>query len=56
MSRIGRRIITIPEGVTIEIAPGRVTVTGPKGTLVQEISPDMTINVTEGQVLSLIHI
>jgi large subunit ribosomal protein L6 len=50
MSRIGRRIITLPDGVTIDVAPGRVTVTGPKGTLEQNISPDMTVNVNDGVI------
>lgn len=50
MSRIGRRIITVPSGVTVDVAPGRVTVTGPKGTLEQQISPDMTVKVDEGQI------
>jgi len=44
MSRIGRRIIDVPDGVTIEAAPGRVTVTGPRGALEQVISPDMTLD------------
>ena len=50
MSRIGRRTITVPSGVTVDVAPGRVTVTGPKGTLEQEISPDITVTVGEGEV------
>ncbi|MCX6392724.1 MAG: 50S ribosomal protein L6 [Actinobacteria bacterium] len=50
MSRIGRRIITLPDGVTIDVAPGRVTVTGPKGTLEQNISPDMTVTVNDGVI------
>lgn len=50
MSRIGRRIITVPSGVTVDVAPGRVTVTGPKGTLEQQISPDMTVTVDEGRI------
>ena len=50
MSRIGRRIIPLPEGVTVEVAPGRVTVTGPKGTLEQQISPDMTVDVADGVI------
>ena len=36
MSRIGRLPVAIPEGVTVEIAENnKVTVTGPKGTLVR---------------------
>lgn len=38
MSRIGNKIITVPEGVTVEIADDNtVTVTGSKGTLVETI-------------------
>jgi len=33
MSRIGRKPITVPSGVDIEIGRGSVTVKGPKGTL-----------------------
>jgi large subunit ribosomal protein L6 len=33
MSRIGRAPITVPSGVTVDIAGQKVTVTGPKGTL-----------------------
>ncbi len=50
MSRIGRRIIPLPSNVTVEVAPGRVTVAGPKGTLEQNISADMKVNVEEGQI------
>jgi large subunit ribosomal protein L6 len=33
----------VPDGVTVSIGPGRVTVNGPKGELAQEISPRMQI-------------
>ena len=36
MSRIGRKPIPVPEAVTVELAPGRVAVKGPKGELGQE--------------------
>ena len=43
MSRIGRRPITIPAGVTISPAEdGTMTVKGPKGTLVRRLSPDLS--------------
>ena len=42
MSRIGNKIITVPEGVTVEIAENNVvTVKGPKGTLVRELPVEM---------------
>jgi large subunit ribosomal protein L6 len=44
MSRIGKLPISIPGGVSISVAPNNVvTVKGPKGTLSQEINPDITI-------------
>ena len=44
MSRIGRMPITIPAGVEVSVAEGNlVTVKGPKGTLTQQLHPDMII-------------
>lgn len=52
MSRIGNRPITVPNGVEIEIADGNaVTVTGPKGTLSQTLSPNMALTRENGSVL-----
>jgi large subunit ribosomal protein L6 len=48
MSRIGKQPIPIPEGVSIELAPGLVTVKGPKGELRQRVSPDMRIEESAG--------
>ena len=44
MSRIGRMTITVPAGVKVEVsATNLVTVTGPKGTLSEQINPAMII-------------
>lgn len=44
MSRIGRMTITVPAGVKVEVsATNFVTVTGPKGTLSEQINPAMII-------------
>ncbi len=48
MSRIGRKPIPVPEAVTVELAPGRVAVKGPKGELTQSHSIDMAIEQGEG--------
>jgi large subunit ribosomal protein L6 len=48
MSRIGRKPIAIPDGVTIEVKPGQVSVKGPKGELAQAVSPEMEITQGEG--------
>ena len=53
MSRIGRMPITVPAGVTVEIAEGNVvTVKGPKGTLTQSLRPEMIIK-QDGNVLTV---
>jgi large subunit ribosomal protein L6 len=48
MSRIGKKPIEIPEGVSVEIGDGEVTVKGPKGELRQAVSPAMQIQQTNG--------
>jgi large subunit ribosomal protein L6 len=48
MSRIGKKPIEIPEGVSVEIGDGEVTVKGPKGELRQTVSPAMRIEQTNG--------
>ncbi len=50
MSRIGKNPITIPAGVTVEVAEGLVTVKGKLGQLTQDYA-DVTVKVEEGQVL-----
>jgi large subunit ribosomal protein L6 len=50
MSRIGRRPIEIPDGVTVEIGAGVVSVKGPKGELSQSVSPSMRIEQSNGTV------
>jgi large subunit ribosomal protein L6 len=48
MSRIGRKPISVPEAVTVEIAPGLVAVKGPKGALAQPLSTDMKVEQSDG--------
>jgi large subunit ribosomal protein L6 len=49
MSRIGKRPIEIPSGVTVDVSPGgSVTVTGPLGTLEQQVPLRMEIAQDEG--------
>ena len=53
MSRIGKKPVVIPAGVTVEVAAGNVvTVKGPKGTLTNTFNTDMILNV-EGNVLTV---
>ena len=51
MSRIGRMPIAVPAGVDVKIDGTIVTVKGPKGTLTQEIHPDMIIEREGAEIL-----
>jgi large subunit ribosomal protein L6 len=48
MSRIGKKPIEIPDGVDVQLAPGHVTVKGPKGELDQDVSAEMKLELTDG--------
>lgn len=51
MSRIGRKAILIPAGVTVTVADENVvTVKGPKGTLTQQFHKDMLIEVKGSEI------
>ena len=53
MSRIGKLPITVPAGVTVKVDEANmVVVTGPKGTLSQQVNPDITLK-QEGNILTL---
>jgi large subunit ribosomal protein L6 len=43
MSRIGRKPIVVPAGVTVAIEPESVRVNGPRGELVERIHRDITV-------------
>jgi large subunit ribosomal protein L6 len=52
MSRIGKKPITLPANVTISVgADNNVTVKGPKGTLVQNVDPDIKVSVQEKEII-----
>lgn len=51
MSRIGKHPISIPDNVEVDVKPGVVTVKGPKGELVQEVSTEMTVKTEDGNVI-----
>ena len=53
MSRIGRMPITVPAGVTVNVAEGNVvTVKGPKGELQRALRPEMIIK-QEGSTITV---
>jgi large subunit ribosomal protein L6 len=51
MSRIGKKPIDVPQGVTVALGPGRVTVNGPKGELQQAVNSRMEIVEEDGTLI-----
>ena len=50
MSRIGKRVLTIPEKVNVELEGQKLTVKGPKGELSLDIMPYIEVEVKEGKI------
>ena len=50
MSRVGRKVITIPSGVELKQDGNKITVKGPKGQLEREFSPEITVKVENGEI------
>jgi large subunit ribosomal protein L6 len=51
MSRIGKKPIELPAGVSVSIDPGRVMVNGPLGELTQQVPQRMQIEQEDGQIV-----
>jgi len=51
MSRIGKRPVAIPSGVTADIAEGTLTVKGPKGTLTLSLRDEISYTVDGDTIL-----
>ena len=50
MSRVGKKPIEIPAGVTVTLNNSTVTVKGPKGELTRSFNPDIEIKIEESLV------
>ena len=53
MSRIGNRLIQLPEGVTLTVNGNVATVTGPKGTLNVTLNHGISVEI-EGNVVKVV--
>ncbi len=51
MSRIGKKPITLPQGVTCTVNGNTVEVKGPKGTLVTTVHERMSVSADESQIV-----
>ena len=50
MSRIGKKPIALPKGVTVKVNPDALDIQGPKGKLTQRIPPGIAFEVIDGQL------
>src|SRR4030042_5415265 len=51
MSRIGKKPITIPDGVEARTEGDKIIVKGPKGEIRRDIRPEIRIGLKEGKIL-----
>jgi len=52
MSRIGKKPIPVPKGVTVNVRPDGVEVKGPKGTLKQPVPPGVVFEVKGSELVA----
>ena len=52
MSRIGKKPITVPKGVTVKIIDGAVEVQGPKGKMRQAFPPRINFELSDGHLVA----
>ena len=50
MSRIGKKPIVIPKGVTVKVLPEAIEVKGPKGTITQYVPPGIDFSQDDGML------
>ncbi len=50
MSRIGRLPIPVPEGVSVALAPPRIEITGPRGSLQRVLPPAISVAQLDGTI------
>src|SRR2546425_3228028 len=51
MSRIGRKPVALPQGVTAQVEGRRITVKGPKGEISRTIHPELTLGLEDNAVV-----
>ena len=49
MSRIGRKPVTLPKGVTLQVQGNTVAVKGPRGELRRTLHPEMQVSLSDNQ-------
>ena len=52
-SRVGKRAVDLPKGVTATIKDGKIEIKGPKGTAVRALTPNVVVKI-EGAAIELV--
>jgi large subunit ribosomal protein L6 len=52
MSRVGKKPIPVPKGVTVTVGQGSVQVKGPKGSLTQAVPPGVKFTVKDAELVA----
>lgn len=50
MSRIGRKLISVPPGVRVSLEPGQITIAGPLGELTKPVPPGITVKAEDSTI------
>ncbi len=50
MSRIGKKIIEVPQGVKVEVGDKEIKISGPKGELVQALHPEIKVEFKDAKI------
>ena len=53
MSRIGKKPIPVPKGVTVKVGEGSVEVKGPKGSLKQLVPPGISFELKGAELVAI---
>ena len=53
MSRIGKKLIEIPQGVKVELSDKEIKLSGPKGELTEKIHQEIKIDIKDGKIFVL---
>jgi large subunit ribosomal protein L6 len=54
MSRVGKKPVVIPAGVKAEIKDAQLTVTGPKGALTLPLNPQVSIAISDSEIVATV--
>jgi large subunit ribosomal protein L6 len=50
MSRIGKKPVTIPDGVKVSLADNKITISGPKGSLDLDLRPEVSVEHSDNKL------